>query len=79
METIDRDIIDLVIARLQYLPEDKDISIGAYGEFTKDDIIQHVRDADEIGKKMIEVEMNYLRLMKEGVFYAEPKSIGDLS
>lgn len=65
----EKEIIDLVVARLQNLPSNKDISIGSSGEFTKDQLIEHVRKADEIGKKMIAIEMDFLRSMKEGIFY----------
>jgi hypothetical protein len=31
----EQEIIELVVARLQNLPADKEISIGLFGEFTK--------------------------------------------
>lgn len=65
----EKEIIDLVVARLQNLPSNKEISIGSSGEFTKTELIEHVRKADEIGKKMIAIEMDFLRSMKEGIFY----------
>jgi len=65
----EQEIIDLVVARLQNLPSDKEISIGSSGEFTKEKLIEHVKEADEIGKKMIDIEMEFLRSLKEGVFY----------
>lgn len=66
---IEQDIKNLVIARLKTLPEDKSVSVGSGGDFTKDELIQHVEDNDEIGKKVIEVEMNFLHAIKEGSFY----------
>lgn len=65
----EKEIIDLVVARLQSLPSDKEISIGSSGEYTKDELIEHVKNDDGVGQKMIEIEMNFLRSMKEGVFY----------
>ena len=70
METT-QEIIDLVIARLQNLPSNKEISIGSSGELTKDELIEHVKKDDEIGKKMIAIEMDFLRSMKEGIFYEQ--------
>lgn len=64
----EKEIIDLVVARLQNLPSSKEISIGSSGEFTKDQLIEHVKKNDEIGKKMIAIEMDFLRSMKEGIF-----------
>ena len=69
MET--KEIIDLVVARLQNLPSNKEISIGSSGEFTKAELIEHVKKADDIGKKMIAIEMDFLRSMKDGIFYEQ--------
>lgn len=65
----EKEIIDLVVARLQNLPSNKEISIGSTGEFTKDQLIEHVKKDDEIGKKMVALEMDFLRSMKDGIFY----------
>jgi len=65
----EQEIKELVIARLKTLPEDKGVSIGADGEFTKDELIRHVQEGDEIGKKMVEIEMDFLRSLKAGTFY----------
>lgn len=67
----EQEIIDLVVARLQNLPSNKDISVGSSGEFTKDQLIEHVKKADDVGKKMIAIEMDFLRSMKEGIFYEQ--------
>ncbi len=73
MNTTDteKEIIDLVIARLQKLPADKEMSIGSSGEFTKDRLIEHVKKDDEVGKKIVAIEMDFLRSMKEGIFYEQ--------
>ena len=62
----EKDIQELVIARLRMLPDGKEISVGADGEFTKEELIEHVKLNDAIGKKMIDVEMSFLRTLKEG-------------
>jgi hypothetical protein len=67
----EKEIIDLVVARLQNLPSNKEISIGSSGEFTKDQLIEHVKKDDEVGKKMVAIEMDFLRSMKEGIFYEQ--------
>ncbi|MBU3957660.1 MAG: hypothetical protein KKB25_01155, partial [Nanoarchaeota archaeon] len=58
---------DLVIMRLETLPANKKISIGSYGEFSKEELIEHVKKEDGIGRKMIEVEMEFLKAFKEGI------------
>lgn len=61
---IDEDIKQLVIARLEILPGDTGISIGSEGEFSKDELIERVKEGDDIGQKIVEVEMNYLQGLK---------------
>lgn len=62
--SISQEIKDLVIARLEVLPEDTGISIGSAGEFTRDELIERVRQGDEIGHKIVEVELSYLKSLK---------------
>lgn len=63
-----KDTKNLVIARLKVIPDNLKLSIGG-GEYSKDELIKHVEQGDEIGKKIIEIEMSYLRSLKEGVLY----------
>jgi hypothetical protein len=55
---------ELIVARLSSLPEDREVSIGSEGAFSRDELIKAVRKGDSIGKKVIEVELNYLQSMK---------------
>ena len=61
------DIKKLVIARLETLPPDKTISIGSRGAFTKDELISRVQKEDEVGEKMIQIELEFLRSLKKGI------------
>lgn len=65
----DQEIRNLVIERLKTLPQQTGISIGSMGDFGKDELIQHVEQNDEIGKKIVEAELNFLRSLKEGLLY----------
>lgn len=62
--SISQEVKDLVIARLEVLPEDTGISIGSAGEFTRDELIERVRQGDEIGRKIVQVELSYLKSLK---------------
>ena len=66
---VDDAIKELVIARLKTLPEATGISIGSMGDFNKNDLLAHVESGDEIGKKIIEIEMAFLRGLKDGILY----------
>lgn len=70
-EKIPEDLRELVICRLDIMPADKKISIGSVGEFSKSELIEHVKKEDEIGQKIVEVELTFLRALKEGVLLEE--------
>ena len=54
------------------MPKEAILSIGSYGEFKRDDLIKQVEQNTEIGKKIIDIQMHYLKMLKEGVFYDNP-------
>lgn len=64
----DEDIRKLVIARLRTLSSGKKISIGSEGEYTKDQLIASVENNNKIGKKITQIQLHYLRSLKEGLF-----------
>lgn len=68
---IDEEVKKIVIARLEVFPADKKISIGSMGEFTKEEMIKHIEKEDDIGEKITEVHLNYLRTLKKGIFYEQ--------
>lgn len=65
----DEEIRKLVIARLRSLPSQKRISIGSEGEFTREDLIKRVEKSDRVGQKIVEIQLSYLRSLKEGALF----------
>lgn len=65
----EQEIKQLVVERLKTLPEGTGLSIGSMGDFNKQELISHVEQGDDIGKKIIEVELNFLRGLKNGILY----------
>ena len=65
--TAEEDIKKVVIARLETLSPTKKISIGSAGEFTIDELIERVKEDDPIGKKLIQIELDFIRLFKKGI------------
>ncbi len=63
------EIKEIVLARLETLPNDASISIGSMGSFSKDQLIEAVKEDTEVGKKITEIQLEYLQLLKEGIFY----------
>lgn len=79
MNNIDFDNIDretltemqkLVLARLNASSDDLTISVGSH-EYNKKEMIQSVRDIDDLGKEIIEAQMEYLRDMATGAIYED--------
>lgn len=57
---------ETVISLLRSLPDDGLLSIGmSEVTLTRDELIKHVEMADDIGQKIIDIYMNYLRSLKE--------------
>ncbi len=68
---ISKEVKELVIARLEVMSSSMRISIGSYGTFSKEDLKKHVEAEDPIGKKVIEVQMSFLRSIKDGKLYIQ--------
>lgn len=69
---ISEDLKNLVMARLDVLPSDRRIYIGDESKaFDKKELIKQVKEGTEIGKKIIALELTFLRALKEGTFLEE--------
>jgi len=51
----------LVITRLGAIPPDVSFSIGKYGDFTRNQLIEQVEKGTDVGKAATEMELNFLR------------------
>ena len=57
------DIKKLIKKRLSAMPPDISFSVGNFGDFTRDELIQEVDKGSEISKEMIEMELNFIKKM----------------
>ena len=64
-------IKELVIARLDVIPPNVGVSIGGEGNFTKDELIEHVKKGDDVGQKIARIELAFLKAVKEGILLDE--------
>lgn len=64
---VDEDVKNLVIARLMTVPKNIKLSIGGLGTFTTDELIERIKREDEVGKKVIEMQLYYLKSLKKGI------------
>jgi hypothetical protein len=63
-------IKNLVLARLNAIPSDAVLNIPGAGSFSKDEMISRVEKEDEIGQKISEIELSFLKSIKTGSLYA---------
>ena len=53
----------LVIARLRSMPPNVNFSIGEFGDYSRDQLIEQVMQNTQVGKATIKMELNFLREM----------------
>lgn len=63
-------IKSLVLARLRVMPEDAVLNIPGAGSFSKKDLVKHVELDDKIGDQITEIELSFLKSIKQGALYA---------
>lgn len=68
------DFQKLVYTRLQTLPKGYTISIGSFGNISKEEALGHVADNDKIGKILIQIDREYFNSLKSGDFYNDINS-----
>ncbi|RLE47059.1 hypothetical protein DRJ22_00255 [Candidatus Woesearchaeota archaeon] len=66
-DKIPEKIKELVITKIESnMPSNLKLSIGSYGDLTKEEIISHVKKGDEIGKQIVRVHMSFLKAVASG-------------
>ncbi len=61
-------IKELVIARINALSKDLEISVGGEN-ITREQIVESVKEANELGQEIIEMQLKFLRDIAEGKIY----------
>ncbi len=64
-------IKELVIARLEEMPESHKLSVGGKGCFTKEQLIEEVKKDTPVGRTIVKMHLDFLRSFKKGEFYRE--------
>ncbi len=62
----DEEIRNLVIERLKSLSDESSLMIGGDTKLSKTDMIKSVEKGDETGKKIIDMQMTYLKDLASG-------------
>jgi len=56
---------EIICSRIRAIPKDIKISINPSGIYSPDEILEHIEKHDEIGKKIIKIESEYFKFLKE--------------
>ena len=59
----------IVLARIQVMPNDLNISVGGQ-EIAKKDLITHIENSDDIGEHLMLTELGFLQDLASGAIYA---------
>jgi hypothetical protein len=71
MGAVDIDEKQLVMARLETLPSNIGVAVGSDGNYTKEQLLEHVDQEDEIGVQFIDLDLQFLRALKTGSLFNE--------
>ncbi len=63
----DEDVRKLVMARLSVLSKDTMITLGSDGSFTREQLMESVKNGDSVGEKLAEIQLEWLRSFKEKI------------
>lgn len=68
---IQKDIRELVLARIRAASGDLRVSIGDVAKgYSKEELIRSVEANDEMGKEVTDIQMEYLKDMAQGKIYS---------
>lgn len=57
---------EIVIKRLEAMPENVKVSMGSLGTFSRDELIHNVAEDSELGKFIVDMQIKYLKSMSRG-------------
>ena len=64
---INKEMKELVIARIEaQVPSNLSLSIGSSGRMSKEEMLEHINKGDEIGNRIIESHIRFLRAQSTG-------------
>ena len=65
-EPIASDLKELVIARLRLIPDNVKMSVGSDGEFSRNELIESVRQENKMGHEIVRSQLEFLRALATG-------------
>lgn len=75
-EKIPEKIKELVIFKIETdMPSNLKLSVGSYGNLTKEEIIESIKKDTDVGKQIVRAHMAFLRAVASGEFTKELASV----
>ena len=65
MSTIE-EFREIVIKRLEAMPENVKVSMGSLGTFSREDLIRNVSEDTKLGKFILKMQIEYMKSMSKG-------------
>lgn len=65
---IEKELKEVVIMRIDAIPSNLKLSIGNEKSLTKEEMIEHVKQEDEIGKQIINSHLSFMKAIAKGDF-----------
>lgn len=63
---ISEDMKELVITRIEAIPSDLRLSIGGGESITKEQMIEHVKKEDKIGRHIVMMHISFIKAVARG-------------
>ena len=63
-----KELQELVLARIQVMPDTLNIAIGSK-DLSKEQLIKHVNQNDNLGKQIMEMELEFIQDLASGAIY----------
>ena len=63
--TISEEDWETVKHRVESMPSHLKLAIGGNRSLSRDDILQHLENRDEVGRRIVAMQMNYLKFFKK--------------
>lgn len=68
--SVDDDVRQLVIERVKAIPKTVRIAVGD-NSYSSEELLENIANDSEVGRGIIEIQMEYLRDLASGAIYAD--------
>jgi hypothetical protein len=60
------DIKELVLARIDIMPQNFKLAIGDQGTFSKQELIDNIKEGSSVGIQVVQMELNFIKRLTTG-------------